>query len=119
MAIKAIERATGHYKRLVDEPKQTRVPEWDVDGDEFTIYSTPLTLKERMTLNRVTPNPIEMAAEVLIMKAKDKEGVALFSKEDKPDLMRATDATVIRRIAEAIVDSETSDQEKVEEAEKN
>lgn len=117
MSIKAIERAKAHFKNLVDEPKQIRVPEWDDEGEEFTVYCTPLTLQERVRLNKHGSSPIEMTAELLILKAKDKEGKALFSKEDKPDLMRSVDADVIARVAKQIIGS--SDEELVEEAEKN
>jgi hypothetical protein len=117
MANKAIERAKAHFKQLTDEPKQIRVPEWEDEGEEFVIYATPLTLQERVRLNKHASNPIEMTAELVILKAKDKEGNSLFSKEDKPDLMRSVDADVIGRIAKHIIGS--SDEEMVEETEKN
>jgi hypothetical protein len=114
---KLIENAKAHYRRLVDEPKEIHVPEWGEDGAPAVIYVTPMTLNERAKLNRFVKNNMEMAAEVLILKAKDKDGSALFTKEDKPDLMRSVDSAVIARIAEEIVggDEETL----VEEAEKN
>jgi uncharacterized protein (UPF0128 family) len=115
--MKAIERAKSHFKRLVDEPKTISVPEWAEEGEEFIIYSTPLTLNERVKLNRHANNTIEMGVEMLIMKAKDKDGNLLFSKEDKPEMMRAVDATVVARIAQHIAG--VSDDELVEEAEKN
>ncbi len=119
MSVKAIERAKAHFKQLVDEPMEIRVPEWDIDGDEFTVYATPLTLQDRVILTRNNPNQIEMAANILILKAKDKEGKPLFGKEDKPDLMRAASSSVIKRISEAIVDGSNADEAAVEEAEKN
>lgn len=117
MTMKAIDRAKAHFKHLVDEPKTIRVPEWDDEGEEFVVYATPLTLQERVRLNKHAANPIEMTAELLIFKAKDKDGKPLFGKEDKPDLMRAVDADVIARIAKQIIGA--SDDDLVEEAEKN
>ena len=114
---KLIDRAKSHYQRLVSEPKTIRVPEWDDEADLVTIYATPLTLQERARLNRHAGNTMEMAAEVLILKAKDKNGQALFTKEDKQELMRGVDSGVIARIAREIVGA--SDEELVEEAEKN
>ena len=114
---KLIDRAKSHYQRLVSEPKIIRVPEWDDEGDLVTVYATPLTLQERARLNRHAGNTMEMAAEVLILKAKDKDGHALFTKEDKPELMRGVDSGVIARIAREIVGA--NDEELVEEAEKN
>lgn len=119
MASNAIDRVKAHYKRLVDEPKVIRVPEWDQDGDEFTIYASPLTIAERMKLNRLTTNSIEMAVELLILKAKDKNGELYFTREHKQDLMRSGDSEVIRRIAQEIVDGSLTDAERVEQAEGN
>lgn len=115
--IKAIERVKAHYQRLVDAPKQIRVPEWDAEDDEFIIYATPLTLQERTSLQRFAKNSNEMSAELIIMKAKDKEGERLFSKEDKPDLMRNASSGVLARIAKEIFGQ--SDDELFAEAEKN
>lgn len=117
MTIKAIDRAKAHFKNLVDEPKQIRVPEWDEEGEEFIVYCTPLTLQERTKLGRFSGNQPEMAAELLILKAKDKEGNLLFSRQDKPELMRNVDSDVIARIAKIMVGD--SDGVLVEEAEKN
>jgi hypothetical protein len=115
--MKAIDRARAHYSRLVAEPKIIRVPEWDVDGDEFTIYATPLTLNERAKISRFAKNPQEMAAELLILKAKDATGAPLFLKEEKFDLMREVASDVIARITTEIVG--IPDAEIVDEAEKN
>lgn len=117
--VKAIERAKAHFKQLLDEPIEIAVPEWSVDGDNFTVYATPLTLQDRVVLTRNNPNPVEMAANILILKAKDKNGEALFSKEDKPDLMRASASDVIKRIADAIVDGSNTGDGTLEAAEKN
>ena len=119
MTLRAIDRAKAHFKQLVDSPIEIRVPEWDVDGDEFIIYATPLTLQDRVTLTRNNPNQLEMAANILILKAKDKDGNLLFGKEDKPDLMRAASSSVIKRISEAIVDGSNADEAAIEQAEKN
>lgn len=116
--MKAIERAKAHFKSLVEEPKTIRVPEWeDEGGEEFIIYSTPLTLQERARLYKHSSNQFEMGVEVLIMKAKDKAGNPLFTKEDKQDMMRNVDANVVARISKHIVG--ISDDEMLEEAEKN
>lgn len=115
----AIDRVKAHYKRLADEPKVIRVPEWGEEGDEFIIHAVPLTIAERMKLNRLTQNTIEMAVEIIILKAKDVNGEPYFTREHKQDLMRSGDSEVIRRVAQEIVDSALTDTQRVEEAEGN
>jgi hypothetical protein len=114
---KAIERAKAHFKQLLDEPKVIRVPEWDDESSEFTIFCTPLTLNERMRLNKFSANGVEMTAELIIMKAKDKDGNAHFTKEDKPELMRSVDSNVLGRIGKLMIGEDQD--AAVEEAEKN
>jgi hypothetical protein len=117
MSTKAIDRAKAHFKQLTDDPQVIPVPEWDEEGESFLIYATPLTLQERMKLNRGQANPLEMTADMIIMKAKDKDGNPHFTREDKPDLMRSVDADILARIAKQLVGA--SDAELVEDAEKN
>lgn len=115
--MKAIERARAHYSRLVAEPKKIPVPEWAEEGEDFFVYATPLTLNERAKIGRFAKNPQEMAAELLILKAKDAAGAPLFLKEEKFDLMREVASDVIARITTEIVG--IPDAEIVDDAEKN
>lgn len=115
--MKAIERAQAHYSRLAAEPKKIPVPEWAEEGEEFFVYATPLTLNERAKIARFAKNPQEMAAELLILKAKDVKGEPLFSKEEKFDIMRGVASDVIARITTEIVG--ISDEQIVTDAEGN
>jgi hypothetical protein len=115
--MKAIDRARGHYTRLTADPKKIRVPEWEDEGEEFYIHATPLTLNERAKLGKFAKNQQEMAAELLILKAKDAEGQPLFTREDKQDIMRSVSADVVARISKEIVG--LGDAEIVEDAEGN
>ena len=45
-----------------------------------------------------------MFADVLILKAEDKEGKKLYTLEDKPTLMRSVDPEIVARIAQQILD---------------
>lgn len=118
MTVNAIERAKAHFKQLVDEPTAIRVPEWDDKQEgEFIIYSTPVTMEQRARLNRFSANTVEMTVELIIMKAKDKDGNPHFTKEHKKDLMCNVDADVLGRIAKKIIGA--SIDEMAEEAEKN
>ena len=45
---------------------------------------------------------IEQAANIIVVKAKDKDGKRLFSVTDRDKLMQETDYRVVSRIAEKI-----------------
>ena len=49
-----------------------------------------------------------LMVEALIMKAKDAEGNCLFTKADKPELMRSCDPDVLIRVASQIMDTGNS-----------
>lgn len=117
---KAIERVKAHYKALAEEPLEIRVPEWDQDGDEFTVYSTPMTMHERQKILMGNPSDQEVSVNVVILKAKDKDGNPVFTKEDKQTLMRSASSSVIKRISQAIINySNQGAQDDVEELVKN
>ncbi|MGL4406021.1 MAG: hypothetical protein ACRCT6_09690 [Notoacmeibacter sp.] len=97
-----IDRAKAHYKALANEPKRIEIPEWGEDGEPAVVFVTPITLAERNKMKRVE-NGNELAAEILIMKAQDKDGNPVFKKEDKIELMRFTDSRVVGRVITAIV----------------
>lgn len=115
--MKAIERARTHYERLAAQPKKIAVPEWALEGEEFFLYATPLTLNERAKISRFGKNPQEMAAELLILKAVDSDSKPLFSKEEKFDLMRGVSSDVVGRITREILGID--DEEILEDVEKN
>ncbi len=115
---KLIERAKDHYKGLLNQPKIISVPEWSSEGEKTIIYSTPLTLSERAKLKRFAgDSDPDLAAEIVIMKAKDKDGNSYFTREDKLDLMKSVDSAVIARIAADIMGAD--DDKIIEDMEKN
>lgn len=104
-----LKAAVDHFSEL--GRKVIEVPEWD----EAVIYSTPLTLKERDRL-LLGGGEIKMSvmADVLIMKAEDKDGEKLFTLEHKMHLLTKVDAAVVSRVAMKILSGPS-----VEDAEKN
>lgn len=84
-------------KQLLDrfnaERKTIEVPEWgEGEGSPFIIYYSPLKASELDRVQRKHPGfmqEISMAgvAEVIIMKAEDKDGNKLFTLEDKKFLL--------------------------------
>ena len=97
----AIEAAVEHYRSL--GTKFIDVPEWGEPDKPFRVYWKPLTVGERGKLLRDGLDGKGSDADVLIMKALDGDGKKLFTIEHKEPLLRETDATVVTRIASAIL----------------
>ena len=92
-----LEQAKEHFKAI--DRKIIDVPEWGI-----TVYAKPLTLADKRILTRNTkPDDVTLFADVLILKAEDKEGKKLYSLEDKQTLMRSVDPEVVARVAQDIL----------------
>ena len=92
-----LEQAKEHFKAI--DRKIIDVPEWKI-----TIYAKPLTLADKRILTRNTkPDDVTLFADVLFLKAEDKEGKKLYSLEDKQTLMRSVDPEVVARVAQDIL----------------
>lgn len=106
-------------ERFQSERKSFEVPEWaGSDGSPFIIYFSHFKAFEMDRVARKHPgfwNEMTMAgmAEVIIMKAEDKDGNKLFSLDDKKFLMDHP-PQFISRIGGAMMLNES-----VEEKEKN
>ena len=92
------------------------VPEWpDEEGAPTVIYAKPYTIQDDKALARFIKDDDPTGfVEVLVRKAEDESGEPLFDKGDKPKLARRAKAHVLKRVALAIMASET-----LEEAEGN
>jgi len=92
-----LEKAKEHFKAI--DRKIIDVPEWGI-----TVYAKPLTLADKRILSRNTkPDDVTLFADVLILKAEDKEGKKLYSLEDKQTLMKSVDPEVVARVAQDIL----------------
>ena len=92
-----LDKAKEHFKAI--DRKIIDVPEW-----EITVYAKPLTLADKRILTRNTkPDDVTLFADVLILKAEDKEGKKLYSLEDKQTLMRSVDPEVVAIVAQDIL----------------
>ena len=92
-----LEKAKEHFKAI--DRKIIDVPEWNI-----TVYAKPLTLADKRILTRnIKPDDVTLFADVLILKAEDKEGKKLYSLEDKQTLMRSVDPEVVARVAQDIL----------------
>jgi hypothetical protein len=95
-----IQAAVNHFKAAA---LSIVVPEWKVDGQPITIFYSPLTVDERSALFKGEGAVTKGDADILIMKAKTKEGKPMFTLEDKPALLQYVDSAVVLRIARAMI----------------
>jgi hypothetical protein len=75
------------------------------DGqNSLYIHCSPMTLGQKNRLYKMAKEDVlGLMVEALIMKAKDKKSNCLFSRADKPELMRNCDPDVLIRIANNIM----------------
>ena len=98
-----INRATAHYasqERLI-----ISVHEWGDDKEPLEIHVFPMTKAEVNMMGKIASKKatnIEQAANVIVVKAKDKDGKRMFSVSDRDKLMQEADYRVVSRIAERI-----------------
>ena len=97
----AIDKVTAHFSGL--ETVSFTVPEWG----GLEIFVAPMTLKVQQTLLRKTKSldDVGSAVEALLLLAKDAEGEPVFTLEDKPKLMVASDPTVVGRVAAQVLNA--------------
>jgi hypothetical protein len=82
------------------------VSEWkDENGKPVILYWNPITLLEKNRLLKKSDNlnDIAILADVLVMKALDKDGKKIFKLEDKQTLMEKADPNILQRIAQKMV----------------
>ena len=87
--------------------------EWkDENGKPVTLYWNPITLleKNRLLKKSDTLNDIAILADVLVMKALDKDGKKVFKLEDKQTLMNSADPNILQRIAQKMVEVPSIDE---------
>jgi hypothetical protein len=102
--MKIIDRAKSHFESL--GVQSIEVPEWkDEDNKPTVIYWNPITLSEKNKLFKKSDNmsDVSILADIVLMKALDKNGNKVFTLEDKIPLMHKVDSDVLSKIATAMV----------------
>ena len=102
--MKLIDRAKSHFESLGIQ--SIEIAEWkDEAGNPSVIYWNPITLSEKNKLFKKSDNlnDVSILADILVMKAIDKDGNKLFTLEDKLALMHKVDSDVLSRIATEMV----------------
>ena len=108
-----IDRAKSHFESLGTQSME--VPEWkDDDGNPTVIYWNPITLAEKKRLFQKSDNlnDVGILADIILMKAIDKDGKKLFTLEDKIALMHKVDSDVLAKVATRIIQTITPDEVK-------
>lgn len=98
-----INRVTEHYAK--QERLIIAVPEWGEGDTPLEIHVLPMTMAEVNLMQKIASKKasnLEQAANIIVVKAKDKDGKRLFTITDRDKLMQEADYRVVSRIAEKI-----------------
>ena len=99
-----LDRAKSHFENIGIQ--SIEVPEWkDEDGKPTVIFWNPINLFEKNKLFKKSDNmsDVSILADIVIMKALDKDGKKIFKLDDKIELMTKVDSDVLSRIATSMV----------------
>ena len=106
-----IDIAKSHFDNIGVQSME--VAEWkDENGKPVILYWNPITLleKNRLLKKSDTLNDIAILADVIVMKALDKDGKKVFKLEDKQTLMNSADPNILQRIAQKMVEVPSIDE---------
>lgn len=102
-------KAKSHFKEILAGGLKgpIRVPEWECD----IWYKAATSFQQESKIVELTSQgkTVEALVESLIMRSLDADGNAIFSKADKPELMRSVDPSVIMRIMADMNDPQTGE----------
>ena len=92
-------KALDRLKKSVSMTASRRVVELP-DGSEFDFFMTPLTLAERTRAQKQakSEDATDFALQLLVSKAKDANGRALFNVGEISDLRNALPASVVEAL---------------------
>ena len=99
-----LDRAKSHFENI--GVQSIEVPEWkDEDGKPTIIFWNPINLFEKNKLFKKSDNmsDVSILADIVVMKALDKDGKKIFKLDDKMELMTKVDSDVLSRIATSMV----------------
>ena len=93
---------------------EIEVPEWidDETKKPVVLFSTPFTLAEKKKIYKFAKeDDLEFVVRVVIMKAMNKQGDRVFDLSDKQKFMHRVSPDVVTRIAQAMSESETVEEQ--------
>ena len=107
-----IDRVKNHFES--QGVKTIEVAEWGEEGQPLVIYSSPFSLGEKRGLFKNAKNDdLGVLVDVVVLKARDKDGNKIFKLDDKLTLLNSADPEVISKVATQMLNTTT-----FEEAEK-
>lgn len=99
--------AKAHFKDILSQGLRgpILVPEWSCE----IWYKAATSFQQESKIVELTAagKTVEALVESLIMRSLDAEGAAIFSKADKPELMRGVDPAIIMRVMSEMNDPDT------------
>lgn len=99
----AIDRVKSHWADRIQEVREIEVPEWGGDDGPLVIHVRPTNMAQRSKLFRLAKDDdLQVAAETVVLRSRDKEGLALFKPSDVEALMTSADPDVLTRVASQI-----------------
>lgn len=99
-----IDIAKSHFENIGIQ--SIEIPEWkDEHGNPTVLYWNPINLSEKNILFKKSNNlnDVSILADIVVMKALDKDGNKIFKPEDKITLMYKVDSDILSRISTAMV----------------
>ena len=99
-----LDNARSHFENI--GVQSIEVPEWkDENGNPSIIYWNPINLYEKNVLFKKSGSmsDVSILADIVLMKALDKNGNKIFTLEDKLVLMHKVDSDVLSKVATAMV----------------
>tara|TARA_R110000851_G_scaffold211412_2_gene363979 strand:+ start:3124 stop:3465 length:342 start_codon:yes stop_codon:yes gene_type:complete len=102
----AIDKAKNHYKTqfAMDLQGPLNVPEWELN----IYYRNTMTMSQQSQILELhQQNKLaEATIMLLIVRALDEDGVPLFKKMEKTELMKSVDSDVISRVVGEITSAD-------------
>lgn len=95
---------TSHFAALKNQ--HVEVPEWGSDDIPAVIFFDPVTVAERIELDRYTEDYLP---RVLIRKALKLDGSKMFTLADLPTLMNSASALIVAQVANRILNADAID----------
>ena len=83
------------------------------DGSDFEFWMSPLTLAERARAQKQakSDDSTDFALQLLTTKAKDKNGVPMFSQGDLADLRNAVPASLVESLLLLLIGEQEKDED--------
>ena len=105
-------KALDRMKKAVSMKPQRRATELP-DGSELEWFMTPLTLAERARAQKQskTDDATDFALQLLVSKAKDQNGIPMFSAGDIAELRNELPASLVEALMLQLIAEEQQEEE--------